>query len=103
MNKYHSKRVYFNGMKFDSQKEFNRWNELKLLERAKRISGLQRQVPFVLIEKSEFGRAVKYIADFTYYDEGRFVVEDAKGYRTDVYKIKKRLMAEKYKIEVKES
>lgn len=103
MSKYRNRVSYYKGMKFASQRELKRYKELELYERAGIISKLQFQVPFVLIKKSEFGRTIKYIADFTYYnDDGRYVVEDAKGFRTDTYKIKKRLMAEIYKIEIKE-
>ena len=47
---------------------------------------------------------MKYIADFVYNDDtGALVVEDAKGHSTDVYKIKRRLMAELKGIEIKET
>lgn len=60
--------------------------------------------PYVLIDKSKYGRQIKYIADFVYYDKElkQEVVEDTKGFRTDVYRLKKRLLAEKYDIEIKE-
>lgn len=66
------------------------------MEKAKIIKNLRLQVPYVIIEKSQHGRAIKYIADFVYYDneKGREIIEDTKGFRTDVYKIKARLMAE---------
>ena len=59
-------------------------------------------MPFVLLPKSQYGRPVKYIADFVSTEGGRRAVEDAKGYRTDVYKLKRRLMAELLGIEIKE-
>lgn len=102
MNKYHARAVRLDGIWFPSQKEAHRYLELKLLERAGVIQDLRLQVPFVLLPKSQYGRAVKYIADFVYTENGRQVVEDAKGYRTDVYKLKKRLMAELLGIEIKE-
>ena len=73
------------------------------MEQAKAIQDLKLQVTFPLIKKSKYGREIKYVADFTYYDNGHLVVEDAKGYRTDVYKLKKRLLAELYGIEIKET
>lgn len=88
---------------FDSKKEANRYIELKLLQKNNYIYGLQLQVPFVLVDKSRYGRAIKYVADFVYYENGKLIVEDTKGYKTDIYKLKKRLMAEKYEIEIKES
>lgn len=96
-------------MTFDSKKELLRYSELKLLEKNGMISGLERQVPFELIPKQvENGRvverAVKYIADFTYYENGKFVVEDVKSSatRTDVYKIKKKLMLSVHGVRIKE-
>lgn len=101
-SKYHAKKVNYDGITFDSTKEFNRYKELKLLERQKIIKDLQLQVPFILIDKSEYGRSIRYIADFTYYENDKFVVEDVKGYRTDVYKLKKRLFEERYKTKITE-
>lgn len=96
MNKYRNKKTILDGIKFDSKHEAERYTHLLLMQRAGLITGLQLQVPFVLIPKSAKGRAVKYIADFVYFDceSKRNVIEDAKGMRTDVYKIKKRMMAE---------
>lgn len=65
---------------------------------------LQEQVRYPLIAKSRYGREIVYVADFTYFDKekGVPVVEDVKGMRTAVYKLKKRLMAERYGIEIAE-
>lgn len=101
--KYRNKKTSADGIRFDSKREANRYIELKLLERAGAIKDLRRQVPYVLINKSRYGRAIKYVADFVYYEYGKLVVEDVKGVRTPVYKLKKRLMAEVYGIEVKET
>lgn len=102
-SKYHAIRTEIDGIKFASKHEANRYIELKLMEQAKAIQDLKLQVTFPLIKKSKYGREIKYVADFTYYDNGHLVVEDAKGYRTDVYKLKKRLLAELYGIEIKET
>lgn len=104
MNKYRNIKVEYNGIKFDSQKEYMRYRELKLLERAHEIEDLKCQVPFILIDKSEHGQAIKYIADFTYLEKGKLVVEDVKSpiSKTPLYRLKKRLLAEKYGIEIKE-
>ena len=101
--KYRNKKTSVDGIRFDSKREANRYMELKLLERAGIIKGLKRQVPYILIDKSRYGRAIKYVADFVYYEYGKLVVEDVKGVRTPVYKLKKRLMAERFGIEVKET
>ena len=96
-------------MTFDSKKEFQRYHELKMLEKAGLINDLKRQVPFQLIpSQAENGRvverAVKYIADFTYYENGELVVEDVKSpaTRTDVYKIKRKLMLYVHGVHIRE-
>lgn len=108
-NKYHARKVTVDGITFDSRKEADRWRELQLLERAGKITELKRQVPFLLIPtQREFcgeidsnGRFKKgkvlerkcsYYADFVYMQDGKQIVEDAKGKRTDEYVIKRKLM-----------
>ena len=99
-NKYGNKVVdLISGEKFDSKKEYARWCELKLMEQNGLIEDLQRQVPFVLIDKSKYGRAITYVADFYYLDGGKRVVEEVKSTFTKtlpVYRLKKRLFAERY-------
>ena len=103
-NKYGAKKVTLpDGQKFDSQKEYHRWCELKLLERAGKISDLKRQVSFELIPKQEGERACSYVADFTYLEDGKLVVEDCKGFKTEVYKIKKKLMLWVHGIRIRET
>ena len=102
MNKYHAKPTFVDGRRFASRKEAGRYCELRLLERAGQIRDLQTQVPFELIPKTRYGRAVRYVADFVYWEGDRKIVEDAKGVRTPVYKLKKRLMAELLSIEITE-
>ena len=104
-NKYGAKKVKTaDGQEFDSQKEYRRWCELKLLQRAGRISDLKRQVQYELIPKQDGERACTYVADFVYIDsDGNTVVEDTKGVRTDAYKIKRKLMLQKYGIRIKET
>ena len=67
LNKYGNKKI--NG--FDSIKEFNRYQELKLLERAGKISGLTTQVPFELIPKQ-------------YDDNGKFLKSQTETLRKDI-------------------
>ena len=102
MSKYHAQRTEVDGIKFASKKEAKRYVQLKAFERAGLIKNLRLQVPYQIIAKSKYGRAIKYIADFVYIEDGQTVVEDVKGFKTDVYKLKKRLMAEVYGVEVKE-
>ena len=106
-NKYKNKKCEYNGMKFDSLKERNWWINLENMQKLGRISELQRQVEFVLIEtfklEDKTYRKTKYIADFTYKDKnGKYHVVDTKGFRTPEYKLKKKLMAWKYGIEIEE-
>lgn len=109
MNKYHNQTAVVDGKRFDSRKEARRYQELRLLERSGAISDLKTQVPFLLIpaQKDDAGktieRAVMYYADFTYNEGGQYVVEDAKGCRTDVYKIKRKLMLSVYGIKIRET
>ena len=104
MSKYGNiKTVTSDGIKHDSIKEANRWCELLLLQRAGVITDLQRQVKFLLIPKQEGERAVYYIADFTYTENGERVVEDAKGMRTKEYRLKKKMMLYYHGNKIKES
>lgn len=100
MNKYRNKKVVIDNIKFDSKLEADRYVELKLLQRAKVISNLKLQVPFVLQEgfkkNGKSYQAIKYIADFVYEEKERIVVEDTKGVETDVFKIKHKLFEKKY-------
>lgn len=118
-SKYGSRKITVEGIEFDSKREANRYRELRVLQAAGRISELQLQVPFELIpaqrEPDTYGvrgglrrgklieHAVVYYADFVYIDEhGKKIVEDAKGVKTDVYKIKKKLMLFVHGIRIKE-
>lgn len=100
--KYKNKKVVVDGHKFDSIKESHRYGELKLLERAGKIKNLQLQPKFELIPTIRTGeetlQKISYIADFMYQDceSGKMIVEDVKGYKTDVYLLKKRLFLQKY-------
>lgn len=96
-NKYYSRKVTIDGIKFDSQKEARRFRELCLLERAGQITDLQRQVKFELIPSQRIEgkiveRACTYVADFVYMENGKKVVEDTKGFKTKDYIIKRKLM-----------
>lgn len=94
-NKFKNKKVKYGELSFDSKKEYLVYRKLKVLEITKKIKNLKTQVPFILIEKSIHGRSIKYIADFTYEENGELKIVDVKGFKTDVYKLKKRMMAEK--------
>jgi len=80
----------------DSKREATRCDELYVLKKAGVISGLKQQPRFVLQRAYEYEgkkiRALCYFADFAYWQDGVRVIEDCKGYRTGVYKIKKKLL-----------
>lgn len=118
--KYGNKKTVVDGIMFDSMREASRYRELKLLEKAGKITELQLQVEFVLAPGVQYAGKrptppLRYIADFVYFEvvqapkeiapTGKIywhTVEDAKGMRTQVYKIKKHLMMSVHKIEVRE-
>ena len=101
-SKYGNHKVMIDGILFDSQKEGDRYQELKTLQQYGVIRDLNRQVSFELIptQKDENNRVIEractYKADFVYTDAktGKRVVEDvkSKATKTDVYRIKKKLL-----------
>lgn len=108
-SKYGNKKTIVDGITFDSAKEANRYRELKLLWRAHEIYNLKRQVKYELVPAIRqngkvIQHAINYYADFVYTDfrTGKEIVEDAKGYKTDVYRMKKKMMLDKYGIEIRE-
>ncbi len=123
--KYGNKKVEVDGIEFDSKKEARRYCELKLLQRAGKISDLQLQREFELIPAQyetfeRYGKTGKrlqdgkrciekscvYKADFCYMQDGRLVVEDAKGYRDPAsagyakFVIKRKLLLWRYGIKI---
>lgn len=108
MSKYHNKKITRDGITFDSIREYRRFVDLSLLERAGEITDLQRQVKFELIPTQRInGKVVErkctYKADFTYWKDGQYIVEDVKGHKTQVYKIKKKLLLLVHGIQIKET
>ena len=81
---------------------------LQSLEKGGAISELHRQVPFqwdtvYQANGREYRKVEKYIADFTYIENSKLVVHDAKGCITRVYAHKKRVMKELFGIEIRET
>lgn len=123
--KYGNRKVVVDGIEFDSQKEAQRYWELKLLQRAGKITDLQLQREFELIPAQyetypRYGKTGKrlqdgkrcieksctYKADFCYMQDGKLIVEDTKGYRDPAsagyakFVIKRKLMLWRYGIKV---
>lgn len=103
-NKYNNVPVESHGIRFDSKKESKRYYDLVVMQKASQIEDLRLQVHFTLQEAfttidGEKVGAVTYIADFTYRDaDGNLIIEDVKSDATrkdKVYRLKKRLMADK--------
>jgi hypothetical protein len=90
---------------FDSVKEQRYYDELVLRERAGEIYDIKWQVPFEIIPKQAGERATVYKADFTFVDVDtqKTVVVDVKGYRTEVYRLKRKLMLLVHGIKVLEA
>ena len=132
MNKYHNIPTIVDGIRFASNKEARRYQELKLLEKVGEISDLELQPSFTFPfqysadipsgvmgnpVRTEFlrypsGRAVKYVADFTYLEVSdhaiingekhyTMIVEDVKGIQTPVFKLKAALMLAVHGIKVR--
>lgn len=109
--KYRNKKVVRDGLEFDSVKEWKRWTELLSLEREGAIQNLQRQVKYQLIPSQKVNgkvaeRAVTYVADFVFEQDGEVVVEDVKGYRGggayQIFTIKRKLMLWIHHIRIRE-
>jgi hypothetical protein len=96
-SKYNNKKTVLDGHEFDSKKEATRYFNLKLKFLGGHITDLQVQVEFQL-------STCKYIADFTYYENGEYVVEDvkSKATMTAIYRLKKKIMLEEKGVEIKE-
>lgn len=106
MNKYRNKPVQIGAEKYRSGLEAKRHQDLLLLERSGTISNLRREVPYVLIPgvriQGRMRPPIRYVADFVYTCDGKQVVEDAKGMRTPVYRLKRHMMAAILGIEIRE-
>lgn len=97
-SKYHAVKTYVGGIKLDSKKEARRYSELLLMQTAGVIQNLRRQVRFELQPaytkaNGEHVKNIVYVADFVYFDTRRnsMVIEDTKGVKTQVYKLKKKM------------
>jgi len=94
--KYGAARCEVDGISFASKREAARYRDLTLRRSAGEISDLRLQVPYpitaVNLETGELVTVARYLADFVYVRDGLEVIEDCKGFRTDVYRLKKKLV-----------
>lgn len=106
-NKYHAKKTVVDGMTFDSSREADRYLVLKSMEKDGDIEDLRRQVRYELVPAFDVDgkhyRPVFYVADFVYVKDGKTVVEDVKGMKTDVYRLKSKLFARRYGLNIMET
>lgn len=100
-SKYHAQKTVVGGVEYDSKKESKRAQELEYLEKLGKIKNLQKQVRFILQDgyvnnQGQKIRPISYIADFVYEEDDKKIIEDSKGFRTEVFLIKKKLFEKKY-------
>lgn len=107
--KFKNKKTEIDGHKFDSKAESRRYLELKNLAQTHKIQDLRLQVPFELIPSQYLDgkcveRSVKFVADFTYKENGSLVVEDVKSPATitPVYIVKRKMLLYKHGIRIRE-
>lgn len=91
-NKYGNKKITIDGISFDSKKEAFKYRELKILEKAGIIKNLKLQPRYELQPKFKKNgksfRKIEYVSDFEYAQDGKIIVEDTKGFLTDIYRLK---------------
>jgi hypothetical protein len=96
-HKFNAKQTVCDGIKFSSKKEAKRYEQLKKLQSTGNILFFLDQVPFRL------PGGVKYRCDFMiFWEEGTVTIEDVKGFRTETYIIKKKMVEDLYSIEIME-
>ena len=107
-SKYKNKKVEYDGYTFDSQKEKNYYIKLKTMQDLGLIKNLELQKEYILQDKFKLNgvtrRKITYKADFSYIstEDDKLHVIDVKGFKTEVYKIKKKMFEYKYQVELEE-
>lgn len=95
-----TKRKVVNGIEFDSTREARAWQDLCLQQQAGQITGLRRQVEFPIAINGK--HVCVYVADFVFQRDGKQVVADAKGWKTEIYVLKRKLMKAAHGVEIEE-
>jgi len=101
-SKYHNRRVAYDGYVFDSMAEMHRYQQLVAAQEDGRISDLQVHPRFEVLEEFEDAQGTKvrpitYMADFSYRQDGRTIVEDVKGVETKEFKLKEKLFRYRFR------
>ena len=107
--KYNNTKKTVDGITFDSILEARRYAVLKSRLEAGTISDLRLQPHYTIMEgykdlSGTYIRPVQYIADFSYIinEDGKRIVEDVKGVRTEAYAIKRKLIRDRFGVEIVE-
>ena len=96
-SKYNAQHIWKDGLCFDSEKEADYYDSLKVLTKAKAIKGFCRQPEFVLQEGNEEIRAITYRADFIiFHNDGTYEIVDTKGYEPEQWKRTEKMFRLKY-------
>lgn len=104
--KYNNRGFRLDGIFFHSEAEANRYAQLKIMAAAGRINRIETQVSYVI--NIDGHNICSYLADFRYAvldangDVKDLVVEDVKGMATPEYRLKKKLVEAKHRIEIHE-
>ncbi len=97
-SKYGNKKTTIDGITFDSKRESERYCFLKYRLLAKEIKELELQPKFPIFINEI--KVFTYKADFAYIEKGKRIVEDSKGFRTSIFKLKKKAVEAYYGIEI---
>jgi len=89
-SKYRAKRTVIDGITFASRGEALRYQDLRYMEKAGRIKDLQLQVAYPMSVNGY--KLCTYVADFVYLEDGKKIVEDFKGVRTPIFRLKAKMM-----------
>jgi len=100
-SKYGNQKVTIDGHTFDSKREAEYYQELKLRKRTGEIVDFELQPEFLLqkgfTKNGKSYRSVKYVADFkVVYPDGRIEVIDVKGHETQVFRLKRKWFEHEY-------
>ena len=96
-HKFNAIRTEIDGIKFASKKEAKRYHDLKCMQKEGGILFFLRQVPIYI------PGGIKYVCDFqVFWTDGSVTFEDVKGFKTDTYILKKKLVEHNYPIEIQE-